>query len=651
MNRCNPKSCILYLIIASLFCSLLIIGTANASLINDVARIILSVRTVRVEQKLFRFYSPTSNLTPYDMWPPANYDIAESTNISESSFPPLYGSTARLRIGLKISNVDLPEGSRQYKIQFAKLSSGTCSDISSWTYLGDPDSAAAWRGFDISPLADGATITDNLLTGASVKGTYEESNSTGLNPAASVDDIIEYDWSIQNNISSPDGATYCFRMVNNDGTALDTYTKYPQIISPLLEEASATGEIDVATGGNLVLTNPDSSKLTATIPANYLAASHSFGIYSFDYNDYLDRIGSQPVGKSGANSHIYRLVAEKDKIASHSFQQPIDLQIKYLDSDVSSLEEDSLQIYKYNNGSWSALSTVVDMDANTATAETSDFSSFGLFGTVKTPTPTPTATATSTPTPTATLGGGGGGGGGGGANQTATVIIRGRAYPDAEVTFVRDAQFIAKVKADSLGYFEARESNLTGGGYNFSLWAVDKSGVKSNAYTFYADIPAGAIIQFMNVLIPPTISIGSETIKPGENLKVFGSSVPESYVVIELRSEPSIFTTIAALTGSYSKYVSSQGLSQGSHSVKSKSKVSSGDESNFSNILTFGIGTPPAKKYLIGDLNKDGHVNIVDFSILAFWYKRFGFPLDYDLNSDGKIDLKDFSIMAFHWTG
>ena len=54
------------------------------------------------------------------------------------------------------------------------------------------------------------------------------------------------------------------------------------------------------------------------------------------------------------------------------------------------------------------------------------------------------------------------------------------------------------------------------------------------------------------------------------------------------------------------------------------------------------------------DLNCDGYVNIVDFSILAYWYKRI-LTLEaakmVDLNHDGKVDLIDFSIMAYHWTG
>jgi hypothetical protein len=50
-------------------------------------------------------------------------------------------------------------------------------------------------------------------------------------------------------------------------------------------------------------------------------------------------------------------------------------------------------------------------------------------------------------------------------------------------------------------------------------------------------------------------------------------------------------------------------------------------------------------------MNNDKQVNLVDFSIAAYWYKRPSPPANIDLNSDGKVDLVDFSIMAYYWTG
>ena len=58
----------------------------------------------------------------------------------------------------------------------------------------------------------------------------------------------------------------------------------------------------------------------------------------------------------------------------------------------------------------------------------------------------------------------------------------------------------------------------------------------------------------------------------------------------------------------------------------------------------------------MGDVNCDNRVDIVDFSVAAFWFEK---PLSEEmaliektyLNGDGVIDIVDFSIMAYWWTG
>lgn len=54
-----------------------------------------------------------------------------------------------------------------------------------------------------------------------------------------------------------------------------------------------------------------------------------------------------------------------------------------------------------------------------------------------------------------------------------------------------------------------------------------------------------------------------------------------------------------------------------------------------------------------GDISGDGKVNIADFSLLAYWYKRTltaqAIASGVDLNGDGKVTLADFSILAYYW--
>ena len=50
------------------------------------------------------------------------------------------------------------------------------------------------------------------------------------------------------------------------------------------------------------------------------------------------------------------------------------------------------------------------------------------------------------------------------------------------------------------------------------------------------------------------------------------------------------------------------------------------------------------------DMDCDGRVDIIDFSIMYYWYERASPPTRVDLNKDGAVDIYDFSIMAYYWT-
>ncbi|MEK7535901.1 MAG: Ig-like domain-containing protein [Patescibacteria group bacterium] len=59
---------------------------------------------------------------------------------------------------------------------------------------------------------------------------------------------------------------------------------------------------------------------------------------------------------------------------------------------------------------------------------------------------------------------------------------------------------------------------------------------------------------------------------------------------------------------------------------------------------------------LMGDLNADRRVDLIDFSILAYWWGRplggtFITTEKNRLNGDGQVTLEDFSILAYYWLG
>lgn len=264
-------------------------------------------------------------------------------------------------------------------------------------------------------------------------------------------------------------------------------------------------------------------------------------------------------------------------------------------------------------------------------------------------------------------GGGGGGSGGSNNNPDTNVVFSGRAYPLSRVGILKDGQLVVTTIAGPDSIFTATISGLSRGDYTFSVYGEDKNSIRSNLFSFPIYITSGVTTKIGGIFIAPTIALDKKEVRRGDNISIFGQSTPSSQITININSEPQFFLTQPTdTTGAYLLNFDSSQLAYGDHSARSKSILENtitdfskkldflvGDRNVFSSIKEFAnIGTDTIK----GDLNDDKKVNLIDFSIAAFWYKKTltGNIVDKEklhLNSDGKIDLVDFSIMAFHWTG
>ena len=251
---------------------------------------------------------------------------------------------------------------------------------------------------------------------------------------------------------------------------------------------------------------------------------------------------------------------------------------------------------------------------------------------------------------------GGGGGGGGYVAPVTGAIFNGRAYPKSTVTLLKDAQIVATAIADTNATFSFNISGLTGGNYIFSVYSEDNKGNRSYLLTFPVSVTSGATTQISNIFLAPTIAVDKSEVKLGDNLAIFGQSSPNSEITISVNSNEEFFNKIKADSGgTYLYNFDTSPLEIGQHFTKSKAALN-GEITSFSATIGFAVGTKnvlaqPSAKILKGDLNSDGRVNLIDFSITAYWYKRSSPPASADLNGDGKVDLIDFSIMAFYWTG
>lgn len=268
-------------------------------------------------------------------------------------------------------------------------------------------------------------------------------------------------------------------------------------------------------------------------------------------------------------------------------------------------------------------------------------------------------------TPASSGGGGGGGGGGGssfsGSRSDTGVIFSGRAYPLSKVSILKDGQLVLTTIAGPDSKFNALLNGLSTGNYTFAVFGQDNEGRRSAPFTFPVYITSGVTTSIGGIFIAPTIATDKKEVKKGDNIAIFGQSTPNSEITININSEPEFFVKEASDDdGVYLLNFDSSALALGSHSARSKAAVKN-EISPFGESVAFKVGT---KNVLAeeracsvrGDLNQDCRVNLVDFSIAAYWYKKtlstaFSKKEAEVLDGNNKIDLKDFSIMAFYWTG
>jgi hypothetical protein len=222
----------------------------------------------------------------------------------------------------------------------------------------------------------------------------------------------------------------------------------------------------------------------------------------------------------------------------------------------------------------------------------------------------------------------GGGGGGGFIPQYGKIIISGYAQPKSEVTLMSDGTIRSTTIAGDDAKFSFTLDNLSPGNYLFTLYSEDKNGRRSSLYSFPVKLEAGQTITAGNILLSPTIDVDKLEVKRGDFISIFGYSQPEANILINVSSEEELFfRTTSTKDGFYLYQLGTDILEKGEHFTKSKSILANQLVSNYSRVVSFKVSDRTVSKEVKkvcgkADLNCDGRVNLIDFSIAAYWYKR-----------------------------
>lgn len=252
-------------------------------------------------------------------------------------------------------------------------------------------------------------------------------------------------------------------------------------------------------------------------------------------------------------------------------------------------------------------------------------------------------------------GGGSGGGGGSDTDLGDTLIsVTGLSYPGRTINILLDTQAVGSVRASSDGRFEFT-TDASPGTASMGFWATDSSNTRSITFNTTFDVTQGAVTNISGIILPPTVRVVSQNVNPGDIVTVSGQSVPNAKIELHINNSERVETATAAADGSWVVPLNTAGLRAAEYTLRARSVSGTAPlttQSSFSTAVQLFVGVN-GQATRPSDLNRDTKINLVDFSILIFWWGSAGGNSNppADINGNGKVGIEDFSILLFNWTG
>lgn len=240
------------------------------------------------------------------------------------------------------------------------------------------------------------------------------------------------------------------------------------------------------------------------------------------------------------------------------------------------------------------------------------------------------------------------------ANPSNSVTISGFTFPNAKVTLLKDGQVATTLIANADGTFRIVVNSLNLGSYQFSVFAEDRDGISSSPHVINAPVYTVGGYTYAGVILPPTIQTNTTTVGAGQSVVVSGYAAPGATVYIDVPGLFNLGNTVADQSGFY-RFEVRDSLAPGLYMFRTRAQV--GITMSFYSkpiqiVYYTGVTPPPNPEQMnvCVDYNKDNRVNLIDFSILLFWFNKANPPQSIDCNRDNVIDIKDFSLLMYFWT-
>ncbi len=237
----------------------------------------------------------------------------------------------------------------------------------------------------------------------------------------------------------------------------------------------------------------------------------------------------------------------------------------------------------------------------------------------------------------------------------ANVTLNGYTAPGSTVRILKDGLIVKSTQAKQDGSFRGDITGLERGVYTFLVSSIDTSARQSGSVPTTITLDSGTNNSVTDLIVPPTFSAATSSVGLRDDVRIDGMAVPSSS--IDLRIDPpgggvsQHFVATSSAAGAWSLTITGGTLAKGTYRLLARAKMSETRISGYGSAYALGVGEVPSLAAASGmrsDLNHDGKVSLVDFSILLTSWGTDGIG---DINQDGTTNLSDFSILLFDWTG
>lgn len=235
-----------------------------------------------------------------------------------------------------------------------------------------------------------------------------------------------------------------------------------------------------------------------------------------------------------------------------------------------------------------------------------------------------------------------------------TVIFNGYAAPGATVTALRDSTLAGSTISDRQAKFSITLTDQPTGAIVYVLSGADSDGRSLTAMTFALSLGLSTTTIINGVFLGPSIAIDKNSVKIGTPVTISGTTAPTSLVTLTVSSpHATSFSLTADSQGRWSKVVNTTSIGVGQHSAQAQALLDGTAASEISAAVMFAVNAlGQCDNRATGDLNCDARVDLIDFSVLLFFWRQTNPNNErVDSNHDGTVNIVDFSIMLFQWTG